>query len=45
MPGGGVLARFDRPGGGVLNSFLPGGWGIRPSNELPGGGMVRLGID
>ena len=33
---------------GVLNSFLPGGWGIRPSKKLPeegGGGMVRLGID
>ena len=28
---------------GVLNSFLPIGWGIRPSKKLPGG-MVRLGL-
>ena len=27
---------------GVLNSFLPGGWGIRPSKELPGG-FARAG--
>ena len=27
MPGGGVLARFYRPGG----------WGIRPSKNCPGG--------
>ena len=22
---------------GVLNAFLPGGWGIRPSKNCPGG--------
>ena len=40
MPsGGGVLARFHKPGVGVLNSFLPVGWGIRPSKNLPRGGL------
>ena len=34
----GFLARFHRPGVGGLNSFLPGGWGICPSKELPVGG-------
>ena len=38
LPGGGVLARFYRPGDGSFKLFLPGGWGIRPSKQLPGGG-------
>ena len=47
---GGDLARFYRSGGGGLNTFLPGGWGIRPSKNARsssqgGGGMVMLGID
>ena len=33
-------------GGGFELFFCLGGWGIRPSKKLPGGGgMVRLGID
>ena len=48
MRGVGFQLVFIGPGVGVLNSFLPGGWGIRPSKKFPGvlpGGMVRLGID
>ena len=50
MARGGVLARFYRPEDRDFELlFCPGGWGIRPSKNLPGafarGGMVRLGID
>ena len=47
-PGVGFWLVFIGLGVGVLKSFLPGGWGIRPSKRLPEGfarGMVRLGID
>ena len=37
MPRGWVLARFYRPGGGGFELFFARGWGIRPSNKLPGG--------
>ena len=35
-PVGGDLAPFIGLGVGALNTFLPSGWGIRPSKKCPG---------
>ena len=45
MPGGGVLARFNRPRGRDFELlFCPGG-GEFAHQKICQGGMVRLGID